>query len=643
MIVPMKKVCLVVQNKYKEESLGKLRGIGVIHLEDKSISSDKLTKLLEKKNKVDNAISLLSSYFDKLKKNKKNAKNAKDLSAQNKDKQYRRSSDYITPDGVPLSEDAVNSLERSDLTSAVLNYAEKRKSLQDRISMYARELTRIGEWGEFNPKDIESLSQQGVKILLYKFSKKDFAELDKGIDYIKLREDKNSIYAAVLNNEIPKGEPFTLPEHSINAINNLVKLDNAEIEQIEKLFESFAERMPVLIAERENVLKSIEFETAHAGMEVLESEAESAISWISGFVPVDELGLLKRGASENNWALAVSDPGEDDFVPTKLKNNRFSRLLRPLTNFLEVTPGYNEVDISGWFLFFFVIFFGMIFGDAAYGGLLVIVALLGILKTLKKGVPAILKLLLLLGTSNFLWGVLTCSWFGMDANDLPSFFHKISLPIISNANPNEGIVQQNLMILCFSLALIQLSIGHIIAIIRTRSLKILGEVGSILMIIGMYGLVLVLIASNEARDLSEYIPMMPCVYVLGAGFLLSFIFSNYEGKIGKSVLDSCKNIISVILGIANIFSDIMSYIRLWAVGLAGAAIAGTINAMAGPMIGTLAWFIFGLVLVLFGHGLNLVLNALSVLVHGVRLNTLEFSSHVGLNWAGKPYKPFSDK
>jgi V/A-type H+-transporting ATPase subunit I len=85
----------------------------------------------------------------------------------------------------------------------------------------------------------------------------------------------------------------------------------------------------------------------------------------------------------------------------------------------------------------------------------------------------------------------------------------------------------------------------------------------------------------------------------------------------------------------------MSYIRLWAVGLAGAAIANTVNSMAGPMLGSFIFFM-GVILLVFGHGLNLVLNALSVLVHGVRLNTLEFSGHVGLTWAGTPYKPFKE-
>jgi V/A-type H+-transporting ATPase subunit I len=194
------------------------------------------------------------------------------------------------------------------------------------------------------------------------------------------------------------------------------------------------------------------------------------------------------------------------------------------------------------------------------------------------------------------------------------------------------------MIFCFSLALLQLCIGHIIAISRCRTLKILADLGSIAMLVGMYGVVLSLIASNEYRRIPL---LMPFVYLLAVGFVVNFIFANYDGSIGKSALEGCKNIISMILGIANVFSDIMSYIRLWAVGLAGAAISSTVVAMAGPMLGHFLFFIFGIILLVFGHGLNLVLNTLSVLVHGVRLNTLEFSSHVGLTWAGTPYKPFA--
>ena len=98
---------------------------------------------------------------------------------------------------------------------------------------------------------------------------------------------------------------------------------------------------------------------------------------------------------------------------------------------------------------------------------------------------------------------------------------------------------------------------------------------------------------------------------------------------------------SVLLGVVNVFSDIVSYIRLWAVGLAGSAISATVNDMAGPILGGAVIFL-GILLLTFGHGLNMVLNVLSVIVHGVRLNTLEFSSHLGMSWSGFAYEPFKE-
>jgi V/A-type H+-transporting ATPase subunit I len=415
---------------------------------------------------------------------------------------------------------------------------------------------------------------------------------------------------------------------------------------IEKQLGALAFRKSLLDTEKKSLDELIEFERARVGMDVLEGvPSDYAVSWLTGFVPQEDLGLLKRAAAENGWALLAEDPGQEDEVPTKLKNNKLASLIYPLTDFLEVVPGYNEVDISGFFLFFFCVFFGMIFGDAGYGAILLLAAIVCIIKTAKKGVPAAFKLFFLLGLSNFVWGVLTCTWFAIDTAQLPQFLQDISLPLISNVTSaksdyDAGIVQQNLMIFCFSLALLHLSLGHILVILRSRTLKLLGDVGSVAMLVGMYFIILSLIASNEYRQIPM---MMPMVYLFGAGFVLNFMFANYDGSFGKSVLESCKNIISVILGIANVFSDIMSYIRLWAVGLAGGAIAATVNAMAGPMLGHLLFFIFGIALVVFGHGLNLVLNVLSVLVHGVRLNTLEFSGHVGLAWSGFAYKPFAKR
>ena len=616
MIVPMKKVSLVTQDKHREESLKLLRKIGVVHFERKVVSSDILTRLLERKAKAETALRTLRLFEKEDKKN-------------------------------PVADKPSIGVPAAQIIAEVIQYVEERKASQEELARLRKEKSRIEEWGNFDPKDFSFLAENGdLRFFLYKLTQNVFEQIPEDTRYITLNSDKNFQWLLVVDKELQGRPSFDLSDYSITEIDSLVTEVLGKLAHIEEQLALQAESKALVETEIESILVDIEFETARAKMDVLENvPEESTVSWISGYVPQEDLGLLKRGASENGWALLAKDPDTDDLVPTKLKHNRLVSLLTPLTDFLNVRPGYDEPDISGWFLLFFTIFFGMIFGDAVYGALFLIIAIIGILKTMKKGVPTGIKLLLLLGTSNFVWGVLTCSWFGLEVHQIPLVLQQISLPQISSVTAaqsayGEGIVRQNLMIICFSLALLHLCIGRMVAISFKRGLAKLGDFGSMLMVIGMFGIVLSLIASNEHRQIPL---LMPFVYALGAGFVVNFVFASYNGSIGASILDSCKNIISVVLGIANVFSDIMSYIRLWAVGLAGAAIASTVVSMAGPMLGHFIFFIFGIIILVFGHGLNLVLNALSVLVHGVRLNTLEFSSHVGLTWSGTPYKPFKDK
>jgi V/A-type H+-transporting ATPase subunit I len=223
----------------------------------------------------------------------------------------------------------------------------------------------------------------------------------------------------------------------------------------------------------------------------------------------------------------------------------------------------------------------------------------------------------------------------------------------------KSLADKNQQVFCFILALIQLSVAHITCTIAHRkSLKCLGDFGSLLQLWGTFYVVLSMVVADgvnyvfplmdNGQPVNVFGWMAPsyfptaCLGLLGFGFMLNFIFSNYEGSVGKSILESLKNIISVFLGIVNVFSDIVSYIRLWAVALAGAAISGTVNAMAGPMFGKLTMMVFGVILLVFGHGLNMILNLLSVIVHGVRLNTLEFSQHLGMAWSGTKYRPFAE-
>jgi V/A-type H+-transporting ATPase subunit I len=245
--------------------------------------------------------------------------------------------------------------------------------------------------------------------------------------------------------------------------------------------------------------------------------------------------------------------------------------------------------------------------------------------------------------ANLIWGVITCTWFGVDVQYLPGFLKAISLPALSAANPDTATVQQNTMLFCFGLGLLHLCIAHILGMgrkIKEKSPSALGDLGNLLMLIGMFDVIrnLVVISKGFGGVAEDKWPL----YLLCVGFVLNFVFGNYQTGVGQAILDSLKSIISVVLGVANVFGDIMSYIRLWAVGLAGASIAQTVDKMAGPLLGNFLIFL-GILILFIGHGFNMMLNVLSVLVHGVRLNTLEFSQHLGLGWTGFGYKPLSNK
>jgi V/A-type H+-transporting ATPase subunit I len=637
MIVPMKKVSLLVMDREKDAALEKIRELGVVHLERKTASSPALTKLLDRRVHLDIASGVLTAFTPK-----------------------KKSKDKVPP---PKFE--------GDLASHVVALSDRRKKLQDYIFNHQREMSHFEKWGEFEPKDFKYLNEHGVNAQLYEITFASYEKNAPNVPHIVLFSDKKNNFIRLLAfDAIPNEHPCLLPERPLSVVIERNKIRKAEMAKIEAELVALSPLKNQIEDKKKSLLSDIEFETANISMEHIEGDAavsDVGISWISGYAPAPDVGMLKRAASENGWALCAADPAEDDTkVPTKLKNNKLTELIYPLTGFLEMSPGYRETDISGWFLLFFTLFFGMIFGDAAYGTILCLIAIIFILKTSKKGTPLIFKFLLLMSISNLAWGILTCSWFGFDVSAVPQVLQNLSLPLIVNTSDSPGWlaaynannfwirsglvsaydnvgamgkgITANLMLFCFSVALTQLCVAHIkgvIANIKSKSPKVLAELGQLGMLIGMYFVVLSLVVFNTGFG---GVKSWQFGFLFG-GFALNFVFGNYEGSVLKSFLTSCANILTNVLGITNVFSDIMSYIRLWAVGLAGASIASTVDGFAGSMVSHLAFFVFGVVLFLFGHSFNMVLNVLSVLVHGVRLNTLEFSSHLGLTWSGFSYKP----
>ena len=637
MIEQMKKVSVVILNKEKEDALKALRKIGLVHLSKIEGSSEKLNAF---KEYTANAI-VSESILGEIKLPKE-----------------------VTKHKHPLDDSKV-----VELCRQVVTKSERKKQLLEEISADTTELDRFEDWGDVSLEDFDFLKEKGIKIAMYEIAAEKYSLIDQEIETILVNNDKKTVRFLIVGEDsrpeklLPEAFEVPLPRMSTKALEKEIRQDEAEIKEIEKFNIENAKYVPAIAAFRKNLESDIEFENVNAGMEHENIDSENELAWISGYVPTADLEEFKAACAKNQWAVACEDPEDDDLeVPTKLKNNKFVSLIYPLTDFLGTVPGYHEYDISGWFLLFFTIFFGMIFGDGGYGLLVTVIGLIMIFKALftgKKPAP-LLGLVTLVGFATIVWGMVTCTWFGLKPEQLPQWLVKLSIPQISNAydqqwtpfwkpNETEGLSNaQNLQIFCFTLALLQLSVAHIKAMIRNRkSLKVLGDFGALLQLIGMYWVVLSMVVSSTVFSFTEKIYGFPIglfeISLVGVGFVLSFIFSNYEGSVGKSVLESCKNIISVLLGVVNVFSDIVSYIRLWAVGLAGAAISNTVNEMAGPMWGHAILFLAFVALLAFGHGLNMILNLLSVIVHGVRLNTLEFSSHLGMSWSGLKYSPFKEK
>ena len=638
MIVPMKKVSLMIMGDKKKETLKKLRKLGILHIEITEGSGKKIEELKEQ-------IALLESAIFSVSEKKNKNVEMKDAS---KDEVLNISKEIYS-----LSE-------------------EKKTCLSEKVAL-SSELERIKKWGEIDPVVIADLTEKGVEVSFYEMPPSEYENLGDSVKTVSVEKTKNSVKFLLVKSGI-EGEDevidslrsyrFELPKISNQELTLKIEEKTNRIAEIDEKISSYAGFAKSMKNAIKTCEKEIEFEVYATGMadESVSSDGNVSIAYFTGYVEEENLSKIKETAKENSWGLVVSDPTEEDNVPTKLKNNKFVSLIYPLTDFLGTVPGYFEYDISGWFLGFILIFFGIIFGDGVYGLLLTAAAAALIIKTkkAKKEIPPAFLLLGLFGLSTVLWGTVTCTWGGLPAEKLPQFLQSISIPVISNVyadkiwypfwtNGEAGLTTaQNLQIFCFSLALIQLVVAHIKVAKRNRkSIKILGDFGSIFQLIGIYYVVLSFVVNPQVFPFGLVISGIPvgtvALVLVIVGFVMSFVFSNYEGSVVKSILESLKNIVSVLLGVVNVFSDIVSYIRLWAVGLAGAAISATVNELASPLLGNLMFMVIAVVLLVFGHGLNMILNVLSVIVHGIRLNTLEFSSHLDMSWSGHKFKPFNEE
>ena len=603
MIEKMKVVSIVAQASQKDALLDGLKKLGLLHVREKQCADPDCLQRISDLSAVELA---LQEYAPE------------------------------TPSQAPLSDEDFEALYQG--AKAAL---ENRQTLSTQRAALAARAEALEKWGSFSPQDFDFLRSHGLDLHIYRMDKKTLARLraEETVPFLRLKQvEKMEVVA--LWSPLPEGlaaDEFQIPPKSLDELRQEIAQLDQQAADGEALLRRAAAELPSFRAQILKAQNAVEYPGVPNP-----AASEGAPTWLTGSVPADNVDAFNAAAAEHRWAWAMDDPADDDeLVPTKVRYNKVTRLMVPIFDILGVVPGYREYDISFWFLAFFSLFFAMILGDAGYGVLLLIGAVILTVKTHKLSDATML--LWVLSIATIVWGALTGTWFGLEAAMKVPILRAVTVPILANYPDYFGVsatVQQNaIMKFCFILGTVQLSLACVMSIRRKlteRNLSWIADLGWLTAICAIYFLALYLV-------IGENIPLAPVGACVGIGFVLVVLFGGMAP--GKSFSQGLKaglaDAFTVFLNTISAFGNVMSYIRLFAVGMASLAIAQSFNNMAVGFEGPLV--IVAALIMIVGHALNLVMGFLSVVVHGVRLNLLEFSGQLGMEWAGIAYDPFKNQ
>lgn len=600
MIEKMKAVCVVSQDIHKEELLTSLRELGILHIAERKAAD---TVFLER-------LSIISKLMLELK-------------------------DYLEED--EAFTDNLSNEEFESIYQASISALERKSVLSSKRTGLMQEIERLKPWGNFDSDMIKELPDN-VNLHFYRLDKKSYKSIlqDENIQFVHLKTVENMDTVAVIGklDDSFGAIEFVVGEKGPTQLNEEMENCDRELLECDKILKGAAK-----------YLKSYSYQLLKAENDAEYSSAKETLKhdekliWISGYIPETETDKFESALKEQNCAWLISDIEDGDVhVPTKIRHGKLTALIKPIFDILGVVPGYREYDISFWFLAFFTLFFAMIIGDAGYGGVFLTGTIIFNIKT--KKTTNMTLLLYLLSVATVIWGAVTGAWFGFEGAMNVPFLKALVIPSIANYpqyfNVETNAVQNNVMKFCFSIGVIQLALACIMNIrrkITDRNLSWLSDVGWLFSISALYFIVLNLV-------IGENINLAVAGTVVGIGFIMVVAFGGMEP--GKTFMQGLKaglgNTFTIFLNTISAFGNIMSYIRLFAVGMASLAIAQSFNDMASGFSGALV--IVGIVIMVIGHLLNIVMGFLSVVVHGVRLNLLEFSGQLGMEWTGVSYEPF---
>ena len=593
MIAPMRLVTVICRQRDAARVLEQLRDLGVLHLLPQQVrASSRLDAVLKQRDRIANALALLPAGIEQA--DRGHAARGADVDA---------------------------------VAAEVLRLGSERREHEQQCAELNTERLQLLPFGDFDPAAVAQLRHDGIALRLYELSGKgDLPPAPGGCALEVLSRTTTSATAVLVGppdvslasrtltvREVP------LPARSLSTIEQELGARAASQSEIETRLRALAAYRPALAAHAASLEEELEMLQARAGM-----SEEPDLAWLGGACPADLCPQLESAAANHGWALHLREPGSDDAVPTLLRSPGWVKQVHSVLQMLGITPGYAEPDSSALFLLFLALFAAMLIGDAGYGTLLFVATFV-----MARGRPApqSVRLLRTIACATIGWGAITGTWFAIPA--LPAF---LDLPRIEWLTGPDPITARNhVMLLCFLLGAVHLTLAHGWAALRSlKSLTALAQLGWIACTWFMF-------AIARHMVLGEHMPS-PMWTVLAVGTALIVLFMTPIAKFK----DEWFNHVMLPLSLVSNFVDVVSYLRLFAVGVAGFEVAKAFNNMAADAAsgGGFGYATAALIAV-FGHSLNLALCAMGVLVHGVRLNTLEFSAHLGLQWNGFSYRPFA--
>ncbi len=599
MIVPMSKVHVVTQSHSRDRLLDALARLGVVHVEpidpDKAVAKELTT----------HAISALGHARQIL---------------------HGLKPAGTTPNVCPLEA----AREAISIHKAIAD--EK-----DRLNTLYRTADQLDLWGNTELSQLEELRSQGLEIRFFSVAHKDLAGLEaECIEPVAESPGQEAVIAV-----IDRAGTFQPPEGAKE-----IPWPSADLPSIKKEaaeVDATLKRHNARLAELANLAEAIHREQGHYQHEAdfcivrnsgLSSEALFALQ---GWVPYSKADSLSDDLGERDISAAVQvlPPEENEQPPTLIEYPRWVRPIKALFDMLGTLPGYEEYDLSPFFMIALPLFAAMLIGDAGYGIILAVAGLAFYSRIVRAAGKPSAHLLIIFGLATMLWGILTANYFGITPQTLIDAERMGAAKAMQALAPlwrSDGEAARALVMkISLIIGCLHLVSAHVHTAIKLfPDVRAYAEIAWSIILADMLVLIWYLMFIG-----ADQIPA-----VVGLVLLVSFVaVSWFTEPVSNPLKRFFVGLASSILPLLGTFSDIMSYIRLFAVGLASYYIAAAFNGLGAQVADSATWF-GGAPIVIFGHALNIGLAAIAIFAHGVRLNMLEFSNNVGVKWAGYAYRPF---